>query len=374
MPIQIIPRREKADAGDAFAKAIMGFLEAREENKKKQLEEKQFAEESQELQKHFGKQFITEDEDPFDFSKIKHPSLRKSFVTEGLKSKAKQFEIDEIKRQFPEYFEDTILPEEAPSIREKTPSDATFSEDISPTERRVSRPKKHSESEILRMQAINPGMAHQMREENKQITSEEKIASKEALEIHKESKDYYDHLLQVNKTAKTQYDAAIQIEKSVKAGKINPKSLANIFQHVPKVGKLISDAILTKDEATLKANMPFLLEGWKDVFGVRLSDSDLEVLLDKLPDIGKSPEANLAVTQIIKNYAQLGMLKYQIGRDIKRKGGKLRQAGFEDSVEEEFENQTRLVDIYNEEKNLKGSIPKYLLPAAQKKGYKLINE
>lgn len=211
------------------------------------------------------------------------------------------------------------------------------------------------------------------RKEEATLSAErEKQARKEQIEFHKESAKYDEDLLHNTQTAKKQMDTIKDIQKSVKSGNVKPSSLANIFKGMfGTIGDKISEALINKDQATLLASIPQLLEGWKQVFGVRLTDADLALLQDKLPSIGKSPEANLAVLNVIKKYGDMTLLRSQIASQIKEANGGLRPLGYMDQVEKRFDELIQPINVISPVTNKMIEIPLYKLSDALKAGAKL---
>lgn len=210
-------------------------------------------------------------------------------------------------------------------------------------------------------------------EEKKLIEEQRKQDRKEALEFHKESSSYYERILDEGEKAQRQIESLSDIEGDIKAGKVKPTSLANVFKGFGAIGDKISEALLTGEEAKIGGILPYLLEGWKAVFGVRLSDADLRVLQDKLPSIGKSPEANLAVIKIMQKYGKQTQLRSKIARDIEKNNGGLRPPGFRNMVEEAFQQSVQMVPIIRPKKNPNDpdviiNIPLFELPAAIQSG------
>jgi hypothetical protein len=201
-----------------------------------------------------------------------------------------------------------------------------------------------------------------------------KYTRAEEVEFHKESADYDNDLNKQTKVAKNQLDVVKNIEKALKSGNVKPSSLANIFKGFGTVGDKISNALLNDDQATLIASIPTLLEGWKEVFGVRLSDADLRVLQDKLPDIGKQPEANNAIIKIIKKYADQTLLRSKIGQQIKAENKGLRPLNYAAQIEDRFDDMVTPVKIINPDTGNVIEIPTYKLSAALDKGARLVQE
>ncbi len=201
-----------------------------------------------------------------------------------------------------------------------------------------------------------------------------KSSRKEELQFHTESADYDQELMKNAKIAKNQEHTLTSIEKALESGNIKPSSWANIFKGFGKAGDKISDAFLSKDEATLMASIPSLLEGWKQVFGVRLSDADLKLLQDKLPSIGKDVEANRAILKVMRKYSKLTTLRGEIAEKIKEDNKGLRPLGYASKVEKRFDDLTKPVRIVNPKSGREIEIPAFEVSAALKSGARLADE
>lgn len=216
---------------------------------------------------------------------------------------------------------------------------------------------------------VSPGI-----EERKLQKQQEEIDRQQRNLHHKEWAKYDDQIASNATGAKHQLDSIEDTTKAIASGKIKPTSLANIFRKLGKGGEAIAEALLSKEEATLLASIPAFLEGRKELFGVRLSDADLALLRDKLPDIGKSKEANMAILKLMKRSADKAILKENIARDIKKQNGGLRPVDYRDQVEERFDALVKDVEVIDPKTKRKIQVPTYKLAAALKKGAKLANE
>lgn len=139
------------------------------------------------------------------------------------------------------------------------------------------------------------------------------------IKFHQESANFEKEVSDHAKTARRQLPLIDKSIKAVSEGKINPSSLANVFTFFGERGKKISNALLSKDESALISSIPEFLEGRKELFGVRLSDADLRLLQDKLPDIGKNKEANLSVLDLMKKSADRALKIEKISQDVLEK-------------------------------------------------------
>lgn len=208
----------------------------------------------------------------------------------------------------------------------------------------------------------------------KNITEKTKQDRGEQLRFHDQSAKYDEELATTARNAKKQIFAVEQIGEAIDTNNIDPMSMANIFSAFGDVGKRFADAFINEDQAKMQSNIPYLLEGWKEVFGVRLSDADLKILETKLPSIGKTPEANRAILSVLKKYGLLAQLRNDIGQEIKKSNGGLRPLDYVDQVETRYDEMTVPVKIINPRNGKTISIPAYLLSAALADGAKLANE
>jgi hypothetical protein len=200
------------------------------------------------------------------------------------------------------------------------------------------------------------------------------VQRKEDIEFHKETQKYDEDLIQQNKVAKKQIEAIDTIEESINSGNVIQASAANLFKGFGKVGDKVSEWLKNPDQAKFEAAIPQLLEGWKDVFGVRLTDADLRILQDKLPSLGKSPEANRAVVGVLRKYADQNLLRGKISSEIKSANGGLRPLGYADQIERRFDEMVAPVSIISPNTGKVIQIPAYRLSDAINSGAKLANE
>ena len=211
--------------------------------------------------------------------------------------------------------------------------------------------------------------------ENRKLSQAEKIAKrKEEILFHQESKDYDEELLKNKKSASNQLEAIKDTEKAIASGNVKPSSLANVFKFFGPIGEKLSNAILNKDEAAIQGSIPAFLEGRKELFGVRLSDADLRLLQDKMPDIGKSEAANKTVIRIMRKYSEKSLLRYEIGQDIKEKNKGLRPLNYSSAIEKRYDDMTKDVKILNPKTGNVVDIPAYKVGDAIKAGGTLVDE
>ncbi len=230
-----------------------------------------------------------------------------------------------------------------------------------------------SNAQLERMQLI-PETQKLAETELKRRNDLEKTQAKMSMEFHKLSAPYRDNLRKGADTARSQLQALQIVDNSIKSGNVNPWSVANVFKGMGPLADKISNAFMSKDQQAIEGVVPYLLEGWKEIFGVRLSDADLKVLQAKLPDIGKTPEANMTVSNIMKKYAKQRILRNEIASNIERQHNNLRPNGFENMVDEQFEKAMQPVQVINPFTGNTISIPAYEVSDAIKAGARLANE
>lgn len=153
---------------------------------------------------------------------------------------------------------------------------------------------------------------------------------------HKDSSKYDEEVREEYKTAKENFMAIDDIEEAINSGNVKPLKFGSLLRGFGKIGDKLADLFTNSDQAKFSASIPNLLKGAKELFGVRLSDADLRVVQDKLPGLGKDPEANKAILGVLRKYAQLKEDRYNIGLKLKKDNKGLRPLGYEDKVEEEL--------------------------------------
>lgn len=220
----------------------------------------------------------------------------------------------------------------------------------------ISKPAKE-ELDRRKLDIKESGLDRRAKEQNR-ITVH-KLSEKEDAEIEK-----------LARTGAKALETVKDIDKAISTGNVKPTNFANLVKPFGKVGGILSNIFLNSDQATVNASIPQLLDGWKEVFGVRLSDADLKILEDKLPSIGKSPEANRAILKIISKYANANILRNKIAMEIKDKYEGYRPVDFTTQVNRRYDEMTEIVEMVDEAGNLL-EIPAYRVSAAMKKGAKL---
>lgn len=337
-----------------------------------------------------------------DIEDISDPKMRQAIMTERLKGKIKQENQEQMLKmifgdqegQSPENIE-SMLPQdnqvspEQPSMEPSLDAEGLEPSKKEPPQRKSQakvQPNQPIPQDVILKTAIQyPQLAARMQGHNDELERERRhgidrkdkqteISSKERREDHKESQKFDDDLRHKNEIARKQVEAIKTIEKSLDSGNVKPNSIANIFKGLGPIGDKISAAFLNGDQSALLAAIPQLLEGWKEVFGVRLTDADLKLLEDKLPSLGKTPEANRSVMNILKKYSDMNLLRGKIADDIVKKNNNFRPRGFARIVDERFDEMTKPVRVVNPSSQKVIEIPAYRLSKALEMGATLADE
>lgn len=159
----------------------------------------------------------------------------------------------------------------------------------------------------------------------------EEIARKEQIEFHKESKAYDDLLTQKADTAEEKLKA---IERQMK---IQPditnwdRFFASAFK-----GSIFEDLFKSQSATEFDAAVLPLIEGMRDVFGVRLTDADLRLVLQKIATSQKNPEANKTILDWMKLKSELEVEKRKIADQIKKENRGLRPLDFQEQIRQRY--------------------------------------
>jgi len=401
MAIQIIQRSKRSNPNDDYAQALMQatdrIAEGYSEGQKAKEFKKKIADTKDEYFESTGNQLIGEDIDLWKVQMAndlsgksnsnKVAGLRESnkktntFIAKERGLDLNEFTDDELETTPPATFDKVTKPEKPPTKTQASqPIDPKQLEIINkvtsePGFDELTLPQKTKKLFMAGVSKENTNaLTESYKNEEDLKKSQEKIERETIQAYHKES-EKYDEKLQANaQIARDQVEHVKDIENSIESNNVSPISWSNIFKKFGPIGELAADALLNKDQATLQASIPSLLAGWKEVFGVRLSDADLKILEDKLPSIGKSKEANLAITRILKKYGEKTLLRSKIGREIKEKNNGLRPLGYQDMIEQRYEEMTEPVKIINPNTGRPIEIPAYKLSDALASGATLYKE
>ncbi len=153
-------------------------------------------------------------------------------------------------------------------------------------------------------------------------------------EIHKETQKYDDELrtnadIAKKKLVAVEKQEALLPHIKTKDRYISALSNGTVFENLFK-----SSSAQQFDAAALP-----LIEGKRETFGVRLTDSDLRVVLQKIATSDKDAEANKAILDWEKLDAQMLIAKRKIADEIRKENGGYRPIDFEEQLNNRLDEQ-----------------------------------
>jgi len=167
--------------------------------------------------------------------------------------------------------------------------------------------------------SINPQMATQIQQmygnvlkQRKEAKTVEMAEKKMALQDTKKFRD------DIRKSA----DSADRLLKSVKNQQM-------LIDKGLKTGPLTWDRLMFKigmkgaaspEAQAFQANLLNFMEGQREKFGVRLTDADLKLIQDKLPDIARSKDGNRLILSLFESEAEYEKVKKQALSDAMKQG------------------------------------------------------
>jgi hypothetical protein len=157
------------------------------------------------------------------------------------------------------------------------------------------------------------------------------------IDIHNSWAPYEKELRDNAERASKQLESIEDIRDAIKQGASDPWGLVNWARSFGPLGQTLSSAFQSAAQGQMGAALPNLIEGFRQLFGQRITDADLMILKDKLPDFGKTDEANEAILKVLSKYAKPLVEKYEIARDVKKKTGGYRPINYDELVEGEYE-------------------------------------
>ena len=205
----------------------------------------------------------------------------------------------------------------------------------------------------LQQQGQERQLAHQ--QEDTQLKKEqfrEKQSTsnkKQLLDVHRESSKYAEKLEESKKRAQSQKAATHTVRAALKKHKTGTFTWENFFKKQFK-GTFLENIALTPEGAVVESSIPTFLEGGRELFGARLSDADLGVILGKTIDLGKSNETNEAILSFGEKTADLVLEKAKLADEVLKENKGYRPIDFQAQVERRFDEKygRRIDDAFRE--------------------------
>lgn len=178
---------------------------------------------------------------------------------------------------------------------------------------------------------------------------------KERFDVNKLSEESYKKIEKDAESSKKRLRSFDVMEKDLRSNKLDPSNFRNILANLSK-GTVFEGLLSSPEREEFKTASINSYEGMKDMFGVRLSDADLQLASSKVPSPEKTPDQNLAIINFWRFYDKMAVEKQKIADTIIEKNSGYRPIDFDKQVRSELEHR------YGEEAQ------KVIQKAAQVKG------
>ena len=170
--------------------------------------------------------------------------------------------------------------------------------------------------------------------------SRDDLIKLEGIRGAKESRDIARERIAVTDTRKFREKIREGAESSRRL-KSSVKKQTLLLEKGLKTGPLTWDSLMFKiglrgaaspEAQAFQANLVDYMEGMRQKFGVRLTDTDLGLVLDKIPDISRTKEGNKLLLALFESQADYEILKKKALQNVMKKGITL-------DLEERYDNE-----------------------------------
>jgi hypothetical protein len=157
------------------------------------------------------------------------------------------------------------------------------------------------------------------------------------LKVHNLSKDFRQKIAEDVETSKKRLHAFANMKKGLATKKVGPGNWRNVVASAPGIrGTAIGNWIETPENQEFRAQTYYAITGAKNDFGVRLSDADLRLVMDKVPSADKTEEANRRIIDFLETYDKMSIEKQKVADRILKENGGFAPIDFESRVREEL--------------------------------------
>lgn len=161
----------------------------------------------------------------------------------------------------------------------------------------------------------------------KKETKSSEIGRKEQIEFHKESQKYDEKLSEQADSANKKLKAIERQEQ------ILPKlTNKDRIQTALFTGTKFQDLVKSKNAQEFDSLVLPMIEGMRAMFGTRLSDADLRLVLQKIATSEKNSEANQSILNWQKLEAKMDIEKRKIGDEIRKENNGLRPIDYQEQI------------------------------------------
>lgn len=166
---------------------------------------------------------------------------------------------------------------------------------------------------------------------------QQKLMHEEQKLINKEVFPYFKEIQQKAKGAKENDLRLARMEKLIESGKLNNPQFANLLKTLKHgvwgVGLDLTGTLSPESQEFEKISGDFVKNA-KDIFGNRITDTDLKSFLATIPNLSQSNEGKAAVIRNLKLMNKAAEVREKVARDLYKKyKGKL-PLDFESEIED----------------------------------------
>ncbi len=167
---------------------------------------------------------------------------------------------------------------------------------------------------------------------SKKETKASEVGRKEQLEFHKESQKYDEKLTTEADAGNKQLKSIQRQRELIPQIKKKDRIISALF-----AGTKMENLVKSKDAQEFDSLVLPMIEGKKETFGVRLSDADLRLVLQKIATSEKDPEANKAILDWQELEAKMAIDKRKIADEIRKDNEGLRPLDFQSQIRDRLE-------------------------------------
>lgn len=178
--------------------------------------------------------------------------------------------------------------------------------------------------------------------EKKAAATREAGLRKEKFEIHKSFQKADEDIEHGAKSAQNRMRAFNTMRKGLASGKLKPTQFENLATTALK-GTRWENYFKNKERAEFEAASLEAYEGMKDMFGVRLSDADLQLASGKVPDPTKSKDANESIIDFLEFKDKMKLAEQQVADEIKAENGGFRPIDYTSQIRK------RMQELYGDQ-------------------------
>lgn len=171
------------------------------------------------------------------------------------------------------------------------------------------------------------------------VREKDALKNKTELSLRKEKIQHHKDLQKYDDKLTDKFEGAGRKIKAIEKQFNLQKDIGNWDRIVGAVfrGSPMEDLLKTKSAQEFDSYALPMIEGQKENFGVRLSDADLRLVLQKIATSTKNPEANKAILKYQLLESTIDRDKRKIADEIKKESGGLRPLDFQEQLRKKID-------------------------------------